>query len=479
MVNNTVRAILSAKWLINKEWAEGALPAVMAVLKGGNWAAEPKRTGSGAWERPFLVNPKTMERVPMYVYDRNMGDYVTNPNIANLGGAVAVVPVSGPIMKYDGDCGEAGSITRSSWLMQVDALAGVTGVVIVWDTPGGMVDGTDTLASTIKNMSKYTISYVDDGMCCSAGMWGATSAKELYTSKKSDTVGSIGVLCTVADFAGYYEQLGIKVESIYAPQSAEKNIEYRKWQSDGDASMIQADLAVIADDFINAIKANRPGATRHEAKWSTGATFYANEAQRIGLIDGIMPLSKVIQRAHFKGKSLTNMSTTTNTGSAAETSMQTVLTAAGAEQFAVVAAGDISAEAGFIVSEEALNAVAAQLTTLGDQVAGHETAMQEMQSQLHEANEALQAAGSEQSSALAALQTQLDEAVAANATLTEANATLTQDNDTLQAQVEELGKGASGNGSTLIPSNKPEGSGKPSWYVPDGSEAKLDKAHGI
>lgn len=484
-VNATIRAILQGKWLIEKQWAENMLPAVATVLKGGQWerrADGPTRTGNEAMERPFLVEPKSQQRHEMYVFNAQTWQYDLNAKISGIDGLVAVVPISGPILKYNGSCGEAGSITRVGWLNILDNMPNVTGIVLLWDTPGGMIDGTNSLSTAIRGLKKYSISYVDDGRCCSAGMWGATSAKEFYASKATDYLGSIGVLCTLADFSGYYAELGIKVESIYAPQSTEKNIEYREWQANGNDQLIKDDLAVIAEDFFAAIKTNRPGAAKHEAKWNTGATFYAKDAQRLGLIDGIMPLSKVIQRAHFKGKNLSKM-VTNNAADAATTNANT--TVSGREQLlagaTVVAVGDQAPESGFIMSEEHIDAMGAMIDAAVAEtarVAGEKDAqIADLQAQLDAANAQLTAANAAGEGSATASEEEMTALQQRVATLEQDNASLQEQVATLQAENAELGgQSSTQTGTELTASTTPAAdSDKPSWYVPDGSESKLKR----
>lgn len=455
------------------------MPAVIAVLKGGRWAVEPQRTGNEMVEYPFLVDPKTMQRYEMYTWDRERGRTL-NPTLGSLEGVVAVVPISGPILKYNGDCGEPGSITRVGWLQMVDNMPNVTAVVILWDTPGGMVDGTATLSNTIKSMKKFTISYVDDGMCCSAGMWGATSANEFYASKKTDTVGSVGVLCTLADFTGYYEQLGITVQTVYAPQSEDKNKEYRQWQETGDSSLVAADLGVIADEFIASIKANRPDAVRTEAKWNKGASFFADEALKYHLIDGIMPLEKVIKRAHFKGKSQQKMSKeTTAANSAANSPVATVLQVTGATELPVIAAGDVSPDAGFLLTEEQLNALGSHISAAADKSVEQAASIATLQQQLETAKAANQAAAAAQTAETATQEAAAEAATAEEDTtstqLATENAELKQELAALKAQVAELSGKPSGTGTDLKASPTPAGKGTPDWYQPDGSETKLER----
>ena len=226
--------------------------------------------------------------------------YLPNPNIPE--GSIAILPVNGPIMKYNGECGEAGSIQRVTWLLDMERRQNIGGVVMLIDSPGGQVDGTQSLVNAVKNFSKPILGFVDDGMAASAAMWVLSATDEAYTSLESDQVGSIGVYTTVLDYKGWFEKNGLKVHEIYAPQSTEKNKNYKDAIA-GNYEAVLADLKITADNFISSVKANRKGkADASQAQWSTGRMFYAKEAQKAGLIDGVKSFEHVIKKASWLAK---------------------------------------------------------------------------------------------------------------------------------------------------------------------------------
>lgn len=288
----TMSAILRGRWLLDKQWAESQLPLVLNLLNGNTAAVE--RTGNGDIEQPFVIDPNTMQRYSLYMYGR------PNPNIPE--GSIAILPVNGPIMKYNGECGEAGSIQRVTWLLDMERRQNIGGVVMLIDSPGGQVDGTQSLVNAVKNFSKPILGFVDDGMAASAAMWVLSATDEAYTSLESDQVGSIGVYTTVLDYKGWFEQNGLKVHEIYAPQSTEKNKDYKDAIA-GNYEAVMADLKITADNFISSVKANRKGkADASQAQWSTGRMFYAKEAQKAGLIDGVKSFEHVIKKASWLAK---------------------------------------------------------------------------------------------------------------------------------------------------------------------------------
>jgi ClpP class serine protease len=300
--NHTLSAILRGSWLIDKQWANDHLPLVLLMLQGHNVdfkSQTPDRTGSQVYEQPFAIDPATMRRYETKAYDPRSDRYVDNPNIPK--GSVGVIPVTGPITKYNGDCGEPGAIQKNTWLNEMERRDNIGAVVLLADTPGGESRAANTFSSTLKNFSKPTLTYVD-GMTASLGMWYSSATDETYLSSETDQLGSIGSYCTLLDFSGYLENQGIKMIDIYAPQSTDKNKDYRD-ALNGDTSAIESNLKIITNSFINAVKDNRGSkAADNIGAWSTGKMFYAKDAVDVGLADGIKSFDQVVSKAAWLAK---------------------------------------------------------------------------------------------------------------------------------------------------------------------------------
>lgn len=296
--NHTLSAILRGRWLIDKQWANDHLPLVLLMLKGQP-VSFVERTGNEGTEMPFVVDPSTMQRYDMYKYDMMRGQMFLNPAIPS--GSVGIMPVSGPITKYNGDCGEPGSIQRTSWLLDMQKLNNIGSIVQLLDTPGGESRAASSYVSAMQKSNKPVLSLVD-GCCASLGMWFASSSDEVYLSNELDEMGSIGSYCSIVDFRGYLEKEGIKLIEIYAPQSTDKNKDYRD-ALNGDTSAIEADLKKHVDAFISFVKNSRGDvAAANEKEWNTGKMFYANDAVKIGLADGIRSFDQVVSKAAWLGK---------------------------------------------------------------------------------------------------------------------------------------------------------------------------------
>ncbi len=300
MAYRTLSAILRGKWLIEKKFAISQLPLVQTMLEG---------------KSVHLVSDKQTDN-PYYT---NLSDhYGEKPLIALVGtgstfkavryksfdeapeGSIALIPVTGPIMKYGGECGEPGSTHMTDWVKQASNSSKISGIIIRIDSPGGMVDGTATLAQAIKTSGKPTVAFVDDGLMASAAMWIGSATDEIFASQPTDMIGSIGVYTTLYDFEEWFKQRGIKVHEVYAPQSTEKNLDYKKGL-EGDYSLIENDIKFICDEFIDTVKSNRGSRINTQSGDPfKGALYFAQEATQIGLIDGIKSFDEVV--SHLEGK---------------------------------------------------------------------------------------------------------------------------------------------------------------------------------
>jgi protease-4 len=295
--NHTLSAVLRGRWLIDRAWAEAHIPLVLSMLKG-NPVSFVERTGSEDFEMPFVIDPATMERFDYYKFDWATEKYIPNPNIPN--NSVGVLPIKGPITKYNGVCGEAGAILHASRLLDMSKRSNIGSVILLSDTPGGEVSAANPLTTALKNFNKPKITYVD-GFTASLGMYLICGSDEAYVSSKIDEVGSVGTMCSILDFTGYLENEGIKLHDIYAPQSKDKNKDYKDALA-GDYTAIQNDLKIITDSFISYVKEGRPQTAATESEWNTGKMFYPAEAQKLGLIDGVRDLNQVVSKAAWLAK---------------------------------------------------------------------------------------------------------------------------------------------------------------------------------
>lgn len=383
----TASAILRGKWLIDKSYADHVMPLVMQMMKGESV--------------DFGFDEKSEEVIPKMVLSGKAASvYQVYPSsdLSKLpSGSIAMLDMIGPVTKY-GDFCAYGSVDYATILSRLADAPNIEGIILNIDSPGGEVGGTSMLANTVKSISsrKPVVGLIDDGIAASAMMWIASGCNEIYTTQKLDQVGSIGVYCTVIDYYGYLKNEGLNVKDVYAPQSVDKNLDYKEAVS-GNDDPLKEDLGAIADEFISTVAANRAGKLTSN-DWKTGKMFYSKEATKIGLIDGQKSFSQVVNRMN----KLISTKKTDNT-----MAFEKTLVAAGATSFELVD------EVGFGLSETQMNSIENTLVGNETTIAGLNTEKENLSAEVVAEKAASKKAGDD----LAAANTRIQQLETENADL--------------------------------------------------------------
>jgi protease-4 len=278
------------------------------MLKGNGVSTTPKNDiKAGSYDEEF----KALEE--KYHFNKEHKILVAEPNAQVTGtyqvkyydgfkdaprGSIGIIPIQGVMMKHD-YCGDAGSMTNAARVAEANNNPNIEAIVLKIDSPGGMVNGLPTLYDAIKNSKKPVLAFIDDGGMYSAAYYVASAADEIYSSNTVNGVGSIGTMQSIMDYREYLAKEGIKQIDIYAPQSTEKNKEYRELMDKENQAPLKSILKVYAQDFIDRVIEGRGDRLNVGSDHSAfkGAVYRATEAVEMGLIDGIMPLAQVLQRA--------------------------------------------------------------------------------------------------------------------------------------------------------------------------------------
>lgn len=365
----TMSAILRHQWLISPVYAQQHLGLAIRLANGEHVdfgmekdeSTEPvllMAAGGPMCAAVYGVRPST-----------NLAQFQP--------GTIAQVDIIGPVLKYGDEC-SWGLTDQAALINKLAQNGNIAAIILNVDSPGGQASGTQQMADAILDAKKMkpVVGFIDDGMAASAAMWFISACTEIYVTKKTDEVGSIGVYMTLADWYAHAASKGLPVRDIYAPQSTDKNASYREALA-GNDEPLKAELADLADAFINAIKTNRAGKLTSD-EWASGAMFNAKKAIKIGLIDGIKSYTQTINRT----QQLINTRQSQNTYNM--TAFAKFMAAAGITEISVV-------DGGFQVSEETLNAVENKLTENETAITGHQAAIDAKDAIIAERDAAIQA----------------------------------------------------------------------------------------
>jgi ClpP class serine protease len=267
---NIYKAILSDVWAISPEHASTYLPLVSAVLSGHH--------------------PTVQERPQVLSYaDVQMAAPSASATVQQK--KIAVVNMRGPLTKEDGLC-SYGMESMNNMLQHIKNDASVGAVLLEMDTPGGQASYLPVFQNTLKNLGKPVVAYFNS-LCASAGYAIASQCTEIYASCSTDQVGSIGTMMSFYDFRERFEKEGVKLHELYATESTEKNLRWRKALEGDYAPLTKELLDPFNKNFQNSVKAMR---TITDEKAYQGKTYMASEAVSIGMIDGLKSKEECYQR---------------------------------------------------------------------------------------------------------------------------------------------------------------------------------------
>lgn len=214
-------------------------------------------------------------------------------------GGVAVLDLEGPLAKRMSSVNAACEGTSTNlihdYFNQAVEDPEVKGIILNIDSPGGTVDGTMDLARAIfAARGRKPIIALADGQACSAAYWIGAAADAFFLANETSLVGSIGVVCTHADYSGALEKAGIVVTEITAGKYKRAVSSYKPLSDDGKARIQE-----MADDiytlFVDDV-ARFKGVSQDQvlSDMAEGRVFMGEKAIAAGLVDGVSTLDALI-----------------------------------------------------------------------------------------------------------------------------------------------------------------------------------------
>ncbi|MDR1544760.1 MAG: S49 family peptidase [Prevotellaceae bacterium] len=210
--------------------------------------------------------------------------------------SIVVVPIIGSMFKYDTWC-SYGMDYFASIIEQANKSDKVAGIMLLLNTPGGSTQSVIRLEEVLRSLVKPCVAVVD-GMCCSCGIYVASFADKIVALNRMCEIGSIGVFATIIDHSEADKLSGIKTITAYPPESSYKNKSVREAVEGKLEYLIDESLTPFAHHFQNIIKANRPKLDETVEGILEGREFYAYDAEKNGLIDGIMNMQQAVELLH-------------------------------------------------------------------------------------------------------------------------------------------------------------------------------------
>lgn len=241
----------------------------------------------------------------------------------------------------------------------------VKSIVLLVDSPGGTVAGTQAAASVVLAARQAKpIAALVEGTMASAAYWIGSAADAVFLDSTTAQVGSIGVVATHTDISKAEEASGVKTTEIVA--GAYKRIASQHGPlTEAGRESIQSQMDYLYAEFVQDVARNRGVSPETVlSDMADGRVFIGRQAIDAGLVDGVSTLEDVITTLNERAQARSILPSATLSMSPQELAAEWA--AENPEAAAVLRAEGAAAET------QRVNDVRAQL------VPGHEALIEEL-----------------------------------------------------------------------------------------------------
>lgn len=248
------------------------------------------------------------EKIDLAGVEKRLGRPLDNqPKGYTVDNGVAVLPMDGVLSKRMNLMSEISGGTSTQLLArdlsQANADPAVHSIVLAIDSPGGTVDGTQTLADQVRASAKPTVAWAS-GTMASAAYWIGSAAQAIYIADSTTQVGSIGVVAKHTDISASEAAQGVKTTEITAGKYKRIASAYGPLTAEGKQSM-QDQVDYTYGLFVDAVATHRGvSAEQVVSDMADGRIFIGQQAVDAGLVDGVSTLGALIGQlasAHASG----------------------------------------------------------------------------------------------------------------------------------------------------------------------------------
>lgn len=270
-------------WAIDPQFLQQAVSAIRSGLwqNAGNTARSdhPWRVMGAA----SVIDPESDPEFPDVMYQR------TNEG-------VAIFQWTGAMQKGHSKFGGVATVDQRKYLRAAVADPEVGAILLVIDSPGGTVAGTQSLADDIRaaDARKPVIAHFED-LGASAAYWTGSQARRV-SANRSAMIGSLGTFGVIEDSSGKAEAEGVKVHVLStgphkgafvdgAPVTTEQLAEYQRI------------IDQLNEQFIQAVIGGRRMPEAQGRALFDGRVHLAADAKSLGLIDAVETMDGALAEA--------------------------------------------------------------------------------------------------------------------------------------------------------------------------------------
>lgn len=260
-------------WMV---WPDRAREMV-AAIRSGLWQPHAHKPLSAIFAAAKVVEDPQYGGV-LYAVDDN---------------GIAVVQIQGAMAKAAGKYAATSSVQVRKALRVAAADQDVDAIMMVVDSPGGSVAGTQSLGDDVRAVDavKPIHSHIDD-LGASANYWVPSQARRV-TANRTALVGSLGTYAVIEDSSKKAEMDGVEVHVLSTGPQKGAFVEGAP-VTEKQLEAAQKTVNELNAVFIEAVAGGRRMSLDAAAALFTGDVWMAPEAKALGLLDGVMSLDQAM-----------------------------------------------------------------------------------------------------------------------------------------------------------------------------------------
>ncbi len=211
---------------------------------------------------------------------------IQSGSIEGNGGNIAVIPINGILLTEPAQSLLGQEVAASSeiinFIERADKNPSVKAILFEINSPGGSPVASKEIADAILRVNKSTYSIIKD--IGTSGAYWVASATDTIVANEMSITGSIGVISSYLEFSGLLNSYNVTYNRLIAGKYKDIGSPFKALEFD-EQSLIQKQLNLIHDFFIQAIVKNRNLPEQKVKQLATGMYFIGIDAKEHGLVD--------------------------------------------------------------------------------------------------------------------------------------------------------------------------------------------------
>lgn len=188
-----------------------------------------------------------------------------------------------------------GSETMRRIMKEIEDNDSIKGVVMRIDSPGGSATASDIIlrgAKNIKSKKPLVISMSD--VAGSGGYWIATESNWIVAQPTTLTA-SIGVIGGKFSLKGFYEKIGVTMETVKRGKFSDIYSDYREF-TDEEREKIRKEIGWIYEEFKSRVSKCRKISVEEVDRIGKGRVWTGEQAKSLNLVDQLGGLDEAISK---------------------------------------------------------------------------------------------------------------------------------------------------------------------------------------